>query len=639
MAEMTPALIEQRRQAGLASAAARRKRLDGDSLTWDDELKSLGTDVAAWARKLERERNFDPIGWYQDIIAGAVDIKQKDAAGIGMVGIAPMKPRKWQRQLSRELIDWRRTKTTRWMELVLKYRQAGYTTYWDAFLWRDISRNRGAGAAVSAHTNETLMALQRNFRVFAKQDKGEGLAKRMGDKLFESPNGSYVRLCGATDALIRGDSPRHLHVSEADYVVGLEEALQSAVPAIERTSFATVCLESTIRRGMGTEFKDFVERVHKGQTDYRIRFLEWHKDETCYVQFTDEQAKDFMASIDSANNPAREYEQMLRDKWKLSAGQIAFWRNVLRQDAAGNLQAAIEIMPVSLEEALEFTKGAEFLYTESLDWIRNMCRDPGSRMKMSVTGMVELDDPRDWRAQPHMLAWTRPEWGQQYVIGADIADEGERSVGEDGSENYAVVANVENGEVVAEWHGYATAPEFANVLHGMARWYNDALVVPEANRGLGVIRHLSDNLQYSNIYRRESFTSDAVMQGEAFGFYTTAQTRPILVERVQDVVNNRKMLIRSKKMHEQLVGFADRRGRPQKKQAVGKVADDGCIALALATFGHDGLSSGRWRAWSIKESPRPIPQMLQHRPRNVIFDDEEDDGRDLNRQRGALGRT
>lgn len=576
-------------------AAAEQAKLEPWRPEWDKAIAEFADDPRQWAFGLKESRNFDPLGWYQRIVAGEIDCRLKDAAGQGMVGVGVLKPRQWQRKLSRDIVQWRRDASTRWMELVVKSRQLGFSTYWDAFLWTDGMSNPGAGAAVSAHQDSTLMALQRNFRLFAKQDKEAGVAKRMGDKLFETMKGSYVRLCGANDALIRGDSPRHLHISEADYVDDLEGTLRGAIPAVERTSFATVCLETTIQRNISTGFKDFIERCQKGRTDYRIRFISWLEDDTACVDMTERQQAEFMASIESAGNPVREYEQMLRDKLKLSAGQISFWRNVLRQDAAGDLQAAIEIMPTSLEESLEFTKGSEFFKPDAIEFYEKQVRPPQATYRVTYDGIAPTDETRD----RVLHVWDKPVYGRVYRIGADSAD-AEKRLSVEGSESHLVVTDEDTGAVVAEWWGYVSATEFAGILAQVQRMYNNAEIVPEVGPGGGdaVVDALRKIFGCSKIYQREVFGhvgKPQVMIGTD-GFASRSNTRDILKDRIQEGVNERLFDIPSRYLLDQLIAFGKRGGAKVRRRDNAKVMpDDGVIALGLTCFGHQKMAGREWK--------------------------------------------
>lgn len=611
--EPTPDLKAKRSKAGRASGLARAEiaayeedaaradaaRIGRGELSWDEEIAAFGgPEFERWVAETKRKRTFDPVGWYKRILDGEIDCRLKDAAGQGRLGIGTLVPRPWQRKLSREIIEWRRTKTTRWLELVVKSRQLGFSTYWDAFLWTDCQCNPGSGAAVTAQDPGTLMALQRNFRVFTKQDKSEGLAKRASDKLFETPEGSYVRLEGADGSLLRGDAPRHIHVSEADYVDGLEEALKSALPAIERTQFATVVLETTIHRGMSTEFKDFIDRSRKGLTDYRIRFLSWLDDDEACLPLTAEEAADFAASIEADGNPVAEYERKLRDELNLSMGQIAYWRQVLRQDAAGDLQAVIEILPTSLEEALESSSDRAMFKPEAVEFYENQCCDPISRYVVSYDSPTKLrpfDTSIDSVREPHVEVWYPPEARAQYSIGADCADAEDREA-EEGSENFATVTNWANGDVCAIWHGYCSSTEFALVLAALHWKYNDCMIVPEWNGpGKAVIEALRSTFSVTNIYQRQKFGQIIETIPGLYGFETRSNTRGILLDRVQSGINGKLFGLHSRTLLDHLKTLARNKGRKARRK--GKASndpDDGAISLGLSTFGHTNLVRGAW---------------------------------------------
>lgn len=578
--------------------SAEQEALDPGAGAWRRELETM-PGVLDWARSIKKQRNFDPLGWYEHLIRGRIDCRLKDAAGEGRVGIGPLRPRPWQKRLCRDIIEWRRTQTTRLMELVVKSRQRGFSTIWDAFIWSDALCNPSAGAVVSAHRDDTLMALQRNFRIFAKQNKDQGMAKRMSDKLFETQQGAYVRLCGAGDSLGRGDAMRHLHISEADYVENLEDTLKSAMPAVERNQFATVVLETTIQRNMNTEFKDFVERCRTGQADYRIRFLSWAEDEESRLTLTPERRAEVMASIDSVDNHVREYEQMLRDKLHLDAEQIAWWRMVLRQEAAGDLQAAIEMAPTSLEEALEFTRGGEFFKPEAIEFYKRCTRPAMARYYVTFDGFKEVDE----HGGGNMLeVWHQPQYGKKYRVGADSADAEKRTM-QEGSENFLVVMDEDTGTVCAIWHGYTSASEFGAILVQVAQRYNMAEIVPEVGfGGDAVVDFLRKTAQYPNIYQRELFGKTGVVSiaHGTDGFAQRSNTRDILKDRVQEGVNERLFDIPSRYLLDQLIQFGKRGGvKVRRRSGTRQLPDDGVIALGLCCFGHDNMARRHWQPKAV----------------------------------------
>lgn len=647
-------------------AEREQEALNPGRAEWLAECQYFGDGFREWRKRIKEERNFDPVGFYERILTGIYEVNAEGLGGDDEVGIMPFLPRLTQRLWCREII-WHRWSATddagwarfqqefpkdaekygrptgRFMRLVVKNRRAGFTTGEVMAGVADADVNAGANMAISSYdVKEGLENVSELLRT-ALGDSKEAAAGAIGmaQKRFKTASRTLIRLLSPNESMGRGFSYNHLLWTEVDYLDDIEGALKSVRPSIRKDVFACIVLETTIRKDAETGFKDYVERTQKGLTAFRLYFQGWLRDETATVVPT----KGELAAIAGRESMAgaEDYEfKVLRDELGASDGQIAWWRRRFKEDADSNLSAMMEMYPAKLEEAMAATRTGEFLHKNALEWIESTCGEPERRLKIATTGMVELQDVRDWKANSHMAEWSRPEWGEEYVVGADIADEEERT-GEVGSENYAFVVNKNTGEQCAEWHGNATAPEFAHVLCEMAKWYNNALIVPEANRGLGVIRHLNDNLEYPYIYRRESLASDAPMQSNNFGFYTSSATRPVLVERVQDAVNGRKVLIRSKKLLEQLVGFAKRRGRPQKRQAKGHIADDGVVAMALSTFGHDGLSSGMWRSWTHgREVERPKAQQVEAPPaarmRRVIFDDEQD-VEDYSAARRRMNRT
>ena len=227
--------------------------------------------------------------------------------------------------------------------------------------------------------------------------------------------------------------------------------------------------------------------------------------------------------------------------------------------------------------------------------------------------------------------WDEPRRGGVYRIGADCADEDER-IAVEGSENAAVVIDEETGVVVALYHGYSNAHEFAMVLCELGKRFNNAQIVPEWNNaGRAVIDHLRTNLHYWNLAPRERFSYGhgvGFAEGQ-YGFDTRGNTRPILLDRLQLGVNSRLWHIPSQYILDCLKSLAKRNGR-RARAGHGDDPDDGAIALGLTGFGHDYLIQ---RMWSVKQlearsvlplgQPSRVPggiRIESPRKRGLIFD-------------------
>lgn len=589
--------------------------------SWADEL-ALHPKWPAFQEQCKRERNYDPIGFLDYILSGQMQIQQRDSAGEGRGGMSAFVPRLWQMQILREIVEHRRTSRNRWLEIVVKGRQRGYSVLWDGFIWADCMVNPGIACEVTANQPKTLKALNQNFRNFAGRDKDEGKAERMADEIMETPGGSRVTLSNSNDSLGRGNSLTHVHISEADYIDDLQDALDSVLGSTVKNPWGSGVLESTVRRGSNSEFKDTIEETRKDQLrreankdsgiawmedDWRVRFLSWMSDETAVVTLTGKESSEFMALIDSSDNRARDYERELRDKHRCTPGQIAWWHLMWRQDARRNLQRMIEMYPTTLDEALSLVASASYFDKSAIDFYRAMCRDPIERYKVGYDGLKVCEPTA---RGPMMELWHQPNPRYTYVIGADHADADTR-VDERGSECYAIVLEVETGRQVAEYHGYVNTHEFAVALWRMAMWYNDAQIVPEVPvGGGGVVDALMNQLQYTNIFVRKKYGAIIEVMHGTYGFDTKGGSRKVITGRMQDNFNSKTLGIYSHYLLDQLVEFGKRGGRPQKKQQrAGQVPDDGCMALALCMEGHDNAVHGTWLPKdmeSFDDNPRAL---------------------------------
>lgn len=125
-----------------------------------------------------------------------------------------------------------------------------------------------------------------------------------------------------------------------------------------------------------------------------------------------------------------------------------------------------------------------------------------------------------------LCIWRMPERKRSYVI---FADSGGGDSG--GTFSVAQVLDRETGHQVARFRMQIDPKQYGYVLNDLGRWYNDALLAPEANPGGGggtVISTLLD-LHYPNLLRRpdppgvrrNAYAKRPTM--EKFGFYTSGQ--------------------------------------------------------------------------------------------------------------------
>lgn len=594
--------------------------------TWAYEVKRFGHGFLEWRNKTIAERGFDPAGFLETLLSGAYEVNAEQLSGEGVEGIGAYKPRPHQLDWCRKIIEhrWAATDDARWewvrsqtpnaerpwgrfITLVVKSRRMGFSTNHANVLHAEGDVNRGCNAVISANTADGLDNMYEILSVsfggsktvevedeggeVTKVKKAKGLARRR----FKTMKDSVIRLLGPTDSMGRGWNPTHLMWTEVDYLDDIDGPLNSVLPSLKKSAFSTVTLESTMRADASTGFKDYVARALRGEVKAYVYFQGWMDDITAVNTPSPEERE---AIVNRESLPGADgYEfTTLTDIHKASIEQVTWWRRRFIEEGRNNLIAMKEMYPTTRDEAMESAVGVQFFDERAMGWMRSVCEQPKERRLCRYDTLDEVLDQNIWLNHPHLEVWEPPKTGGQYVIGCDGADAAMREEWEVGSECYFVVLDKQTGEQVAQWHGHANSPDFAIAIWRAARWYNNAKVVPEKNACGAVINYLVNVLGYNIVYERESFGAVVEEHQGLWGFDTKGQTRAIMVQRIQDNVNRKTVLLKSRYLVDQLDNFGKRRGRPNKQmKRKGTQCDDGPIALGLCMFGHDNAVNGAWQ--------------------------------------------
>lgn len=501
----------------------------------------------------------------------------------------------------------KRQKRTRRFEIKLRQFAAASTGI-GAAIKGDCHHNGGFDAVVTAHRKKSLLSLSQIYRTFYGRTKDKGKAARLSDELFEEPNGSRITVEMATDDLNRSGSVTHFHVSEADYIENFQEAWRSAEPSLSPAFWSVVFFETTLRKGVSGQFREVLEAAAAGKfDDWEVGFTAWWEMPHLALTLEPEKMADVMENL---GDYERELFVAKEGRPACTPEQVAWYYDKRVNGMFGSLEAMQEAYPTSLEEALSVGFGGKFFRDDAIKFYEENIRPPVQRLKVNYDGITELLEGVDSLNQPHLEIWEPPRTGLKYRIGADCADADKRLT-YDGSENYAVVIDEETGDVVAQWHGYCSAMEFAHILYKMQMFYNEAEIVPEVNHGGGaVIDNLRSVFHTPALYRREIFGRTIEVATDVYGFDTRHNTRQILVDRLQEGINRRLFSIPSKELLDQIKNFGRRGGAKVRRRGNAKVTpDDGCIALGLTTFGHYNLIEGYWRpkeAWvpTVYQEPK-----------------------------------
>lgn len=136
----------------------------------------------------------------------------------------------------------------------------------------------------------------------------------------------------------------------------------------------------------------------------------------------------------------------------------------------------------------------------------------------------------------------------------------------------------------AELHGHYPPRELAAKLVGMARTYNDALLVVERNNhGYGVLAHLR-TMGYTNLF----------MEGGQDGWLTSAVSRPTMIENLAAVLATAPGLFSSARLLNECRTFV--RHADGSSSAMAGAHDDCVMAMAIALAARERVAGETARA-------------------------------------------
>jgi phage terminase large subunit len=167
-----------------------------------------------------------------------------------------------------------------------------------------------------------------------------------------------------------------------------------------------------------------------------------------------------------------------------------------------------------------------------------------------------------------------PVEGRPYVIGGDTSGEGS---------DFFVAQVLDNitGEQVAVLRHQYDEDTYAKQVFCLGRYYNDALVGIEANFSSYPIKRL-EQLGYKNQYVREQEDTYTGAIRAAFGFRTTATTRPVIIGTLVEAMRDSIGTVNDRTTLEEMLTFV--RNEKLRAEAEEGAHDDCVLALAIAWY-------------------------------------------------------
>lgn len=190
-------------------------------------------------------------------------------------------------------------------------------------------------------------------------------------------------------------------------------------------------------------------------------------------------------------------------------------------------------------------------------------------------GLWEAGDWTDAKDGPVHI-FKEPEEGRPYVIGGDTSGEGS---------DFFVAQVLDNitGEQVAILRHQYDDDTFAEQVYHLGMYYNEALVGIEANFSIYPIKKL-EQLGYKNQYVREQEDTYTGGIRKAFGFKTTAITRPVIIGQLVEAMREGIDLVNDRTTLEEMLTFVRNEQKKLRPEAEEGAHDDCVMALAIAWY-------------------------------------------------------
>ncbi|MGH1502834.1 MAG: hypothetical protein ACRBI6_04710 [Acidimicrobiales bacterium] len=414
----------------------------------------------------------------------------------------------------------------------------------------------------------------------------------------------HVKTAGSSDGASRSYTYQFLHISEEAHF-GASDEVSSAIAAC--VPFREIFEESTAN-GEGNMFHrnwenalyiEEAERMFEAGEAFpenwnkKFKFFwAWHQDPSYRKGCTTEQAEAIMATLDDE-------ERYLMETFNCTVEQLNWRRDKImgecqNQQLMDPLDNFHQEYPSTPGEAF-VSKGDNVFDQKKLSLFGKMAAKQD--LDKIRYGRFYRDNETKWDlldsspSNATYFEFKKPKKNEAYTVGADSAE------GLEGGD-FSVIsvwrrANMMFAEQVAIFRGKVSGEETAELAVQIAKYYNNAFIVPEVNGGSGAAMCLKINrLGYGMVHHRknpEQFKDRNDPNSFTIGFKTTALTKKLITDQGAGYLKNDNMMLRSKYSISEWKNFRvvdGKAGAPEGEN------DDCVMADLLALFGHFRTESG-----------------------------------------------
>lgn len=457
--------------------------------------------------------------------------------------------------------------------IILKARQMGFSTMTEALISAITMTSFFTNGLIMAHdidaTNNIYDMAKRYYDNLPPELKP--MVKYSNAKLlrFENPTNdagvrernpglrSSIRVATAEQKGVgRGATYKLMHLSEIAFWKEQDgrtvlDQLTGLLQTLPQNGFSLLVVESTANGY--NYFKQMWDMAVAGDSDYIPLFFPWY------------QMPEYRREYDGEK--LTEEEEELKVQFTLDNEQLMWRRYAIRTLCGGDINKFKQEYPSTPEEAFIQTGNPFFDTVKIQERLRTI------RPAMDIGEFTERGSFYE-RQNGCVSIWKHPEPGHVYAIGADTAGEG--------SDYFAayVIDQSDEGRQVAKYRAQMDERQFVQQMYWLGKYYNYALIGPETNFSSYPVLRLQE-MGYENLYVRETVDTYIPHTMKKFGFKTTSSTRPLILDKLKELVNYRADLINDATFfHEALSFVKNDMGRPEA--AVG--AHDDCVMAAAISY-------------------------------------------------------
>lgn len=434
--------------------------------------------------------------------------------------------------------------------IVLKARQMGLSTLFEAIIFHDTVNNEFKNSLIIAHEENASTSLFNMSKLYYENlpEVIRPMKKYANGKIlsFENPinNDDEKQLSpglrskmtiatAGTGDVARGWNFNNVHCSELGFFPNAELTMLSLMQTVPDEMNTFVVLESTAN-GVGNYFHKMWNLAVKGENEFIPIFLPWFIDPAYTRPFkTSEEYKQFISEIEAVSRDSKgarvySYEKELKDKYNLTYEQLNWRRYTINNKCNGDIVKFMQEYPATPEEAFIST-GRPVFNTQALQRHSSGTKKPlksGYLTSTSANGIIFNEDSKGY-----ISIYKEPRDNEFYVIGSDVA-EGLAH----GDYSASVVIEASTFEIVAKWHGHIDPDLYGLELVKLAKYYNDAyLGVENNNHGLTTLKAIQRE-EYWNIYYSKTYDKIADKISQKMGWTTSSKSKPLAIDKLAEFI-------------------------------------------------------------------------------------------------------